>query len=358
MKPTYNFPALRGIQAGAEYYIAMCPLKLVPRLFLYDEETVPPDLRAQRTLNKARIPEMSQYLVNNPHEYIFSAITASIGCKVEFSPLIEGGPEKNLGEISIPMDAKIIINDGQHRRAAIENALKERPELGDESIAVVFFIDAGLRRSQQMFADLNKHAVRPSRSLGILYDHRDPLAELSRWIISEVPVFNGLTEKEKTSISNRSPKLFTLSSIYQATGALLRKKKKEEISDDEKYIALEFWRTATKLIPEWTMAKRKEVSCALLREEFIHAHGITLVALGKAGADLLANNPDGWKNKLKKIKTIDWSRNNTEVWEGRAMFQGKISRAKRQVDLTAIYLKRLLELPIRADEEILEKKLL
>ena len=29
---TYTFPALRGIQAGREYYVAMCPLKLLPRI--------------------------------------------------------------------------------------------------------------------------------------------------------------------------------------------------------------------------------------------------------------------------------------------------------------------------------------
>lgn len=109
-----------------------------------------------------------------------------------------------------------------------------------------------------MFADLNKHAVRPSRSLGILYDHRDPLAELSRHLMLKVPVFNGLTEKEKTSISNRSPKLFTLSSIYQATGALLRKKKKQQITDEEQDLALEFWNEVANLIPEWTMAKKRK----------------------------------------------------------------------------------------------------
>jgi DNA sulfur modification protein DndB len=358
MKPTYNFPVLRGIQAGAEYYLAMCPLKLVPKLFVYDEEVVPPELRAQRTLNKARIPGMAAYITNNPGEYTFSAITASISCEVVFTPIKEAGNEKNLGNLSIPMDAKIIINDGQHRRAAIEEALKENPELGYESIAVVFFIDSGLKKSQQMFADLNKHAVRPSRSLGILYDYRDPLAELSRYLLLEVTVFNGLTEKEKTSISNRSPKLFTLSSIYQATGALLRKKKKQDISEGERDLAVEFWNEVANLIPEWTMAKKKEVSCALLREEYIHSHGIALVSLGRAGADLVANKPVDWKKQLKKLKSLDWSRSNTEVWEGRAMLQGKINRAKRQVDLTAIFLKRLLELPISADEEKLEVKLL
>ena len=37
--------------------------------------------------------------------------------------------DQNIGTLSIPMDAQILINDGQHRRAAIEEAIKENPEL-------------------------------------------------------------------------------------------------------------------------------------------------------------------------------------------------------------------------------------
>ncbi len=53
-KAEYNhtFPAVRGVQAGRPCYIAMCPMRLVPRIFLFDEEGVPPELRAQRTLNQ------------------------------------------------------------------------------------------------------------------------------------------------------------------------------------------------------------------------------------------------------------------------------------------------------------------
>lgn len=107
------------------------------------------------------------------------------------------------------MSARFVINDGQHRRAAIEAALEERPELGEETIAVVFFLDEGLNRSQQLFADLNKHAVKPTKSLGILYDYRDPLACLARELAANVPCSKNLTEKEKTTISNRSIKLCT-----------------------------------------------------------------------------------------------------------------------------------------------------
>ncbi len=33
----YVFPAIRGIQAKREYYVAMCPLKLVPKILIFDE---------------------------------------------------------------------------------------------------------------------------------------------------------------------------------------------------------------------------------------------------------------------------------------------------------------------------------
>src|SRR5437763_7550346 len=81
---SYVFSALRGIQAGRDYYVAMCPLKLIPKIFLFDEDEIPAELRAQRALNKARIPEIARYLVDNPKEYVFSSITASIDGNVRF----------------------------------------------------------------------------------------------------------------------------------------------------------------------------------------------------------------------------------------------------------------------------------
>src|SRR5581483_5454564 len=174
----YVFSALSGVQAGKPYYVAMCPLKLIPKIFLFNEDGVPPELTAQRTINRARVPEIARYLSENPTDYVFSAITASVDSEVFFEPFSEDS--SHVGRLRIPMTARFVINDGQHRRAGIEEALKERPELGDETIAVVLFRDGGLARSQQMFADLNTHAVRPTKSIGILYDLRDPLSQLAR----------------------------------------------------------------------------------------------------------------------------------------------------------------------------------
>ncbi len=174
----YVFPAIRGIQAGREYYVSMCPLRLIPKIFIFDEEELVPELRAQRILNHTRVPEMASYLIENKQDYVFSSITASVDGLVKFEPMGNQGDASRVGSLKIDMNSQFIINDGQHRRAAIEMALRTRPELGDETISVVFFVDRGLERCQQMFADLNRYAIRTSPSIGILYDHRDERAHV------------------------------------------------------------------------------------------------------------------------------------------------------------------------------------
>jgi DNA sulfur modification protein DndB len=310
-------------------------------------------MRAQRTLNRARVPEIAEYLVGHPESYVLSALTASVDAEVHFQPADEGR-QGSLGLLQIPMDARILINDGQHRRAAIEEAIRQRPEIGQDNVPVLFFVDEGLQRSQQMFADLNKYAVRPSYSLSTLYDHRDPGSDLARFLASQCLTFKGLTEMEKSTISNRSTKLFTLSSIKHASRALLRKQLKDEITTEEKLLAKEFWEAVAENIPDWQRARAREVSTAELRQDYVHAHGVTLHALGLAGATLLAAQPKTWRAKLQALKAVDWARASTEVWEGRAMQHGRISKANTSVQLSANLLKMAMGLKLSPEDQALE----
>lgn len=347
---SFSFPAIRGIQARREFFSIMCPMRLVPKLFTFTDEELRPELRAQRVLNKTRIPEMANYVVNNSTEYVFSSITASIDSEYEFEAYDDKNP--NVGLLSVSMDCKFIINDGQHRRAAIEEALKIKPELGDEAISVVFFIDEGLKRSQQIFSDLNRYAIRPTKSIGILYDHRDPLSQITRDVIKSVETFNGLTEKEKTSISNRSSKLFTLSAIHNATRVLLNKNKKSDrVTKKEKEEAIQFWREVTINMPDWQAAKNKEVSSSSLREEYVHAHGVALQALGEVGKDIKSRFPKDWPRYIKNLNKVDWSRENKKLWEGKALVNGRVSKSITSVKLTAISLKKQMKIPLTPEDK-------
>jgi len=329
----FGFDALRGYQAGREYYVAMCPLKIIPKLFTFNEFDLPPQLRAQRTLRESRIPQIANYIVNNPKDYVFSSLTASVDGKMKFSPAPSAGENGKIGRLYVSMNCKMLINDGQHRRAAIEEALKQKPELGNETISVVFFEDKGLRRSQQMFADLNKHAVKPTKSIGILYDHRDTFAQFIVKLTNALPIFHGRVELERTSISNRSTKFFTLNGISDATKFLLRPKSKN-LEEPEQKLAAEFWDEVSKNIPEWQLLIEKKVSAYELRQEFVHAHTNLINALGLAGHVLVTQFPNDWKQKIKALQKLDWARD-SPVCQGKLMIDGRMLKTRSGINKAA-----------------------
>ncbi len=350
-EPTLSFPVIRGLQARREYYVAMWSLRMMRQISIFNEDELPPELRAQRILNKGRIPEMAGYVLDNPNDYVFSALTVSIDSMVEFQSL---GDQDKLGILKVPMDAKFIINDGQHRREAIKAAIEQRPELAHETIAVVFFLDIGLERCQQMFADLNRHAIRPSRSIGLLYDHRNDKAKLAKLVILKSRFYKEVVDMEKCSLAPRSRKLFTLSAFYNACADLVEGLATGNLNDDAKF-AREFWEEVATHFPAWEQVKDGRMPASEVREGFIHSHGIALQAIGKAGNALLKNHPDDWKFKLAGLGKINWSRANAKVWEGRAMIGGKVSKVTTNVILTTNVIKKALGLALAPEEEKVEK---
>lgn len=205
----YQFPAVKGCQAGKDYYICMVPLGLMSKIFVTDSSDVPAEYRAQRKLNEARIPEICGYILSNRDSYVFSALAASVDGDMKFVP---ADSNENAGILEIDMTASFLINDGQHRKAAIEAAIAEDESLKEETISIVLYKDQGLQRSQQMFTDLNKHAVTTSKSLNTLYESKDPVALITKKdgiktlnayalkgyrLITDYPLFDKPTSREE-----------------------------------------------------------------------------------------------------------------------------------------------------------------
>ncbi|MFD1886875.1 DNA sulfur modification protein DndB [Paenibacillus wenxiniae] len=356
MNFSYTFPALRGLQASREFYTVMCPLRLIPKIFLFDEEEIPAEHRAQRLMNKARIPEMTNYILENPKDYIFSSLTASVDGEMVFKE--HSKDLKDIGHLTISLDSKFLINDGQHRRAAIEEALKISPDLGDETISVVFFHDLGLTRSQQMFSDLNRHAVNTTSSIGILYDHRDQLSLITKDLLTKIPLLERYVDREKVNLSKNSPKLFALNHIFNTNCRLLGKKKGEIVSEQEKEFVVKFWETLCASIPEWEDVLQKKASSRELRATSVVAHGIFLEAIGIIGHYLYIYHPDEWAKYISKLKGIDWQRDNKADWESRAYGPtGRINKNNETIQLTSNKIKLKIGLPLTEQEQKIEDKI-
>ncbi len=350
MDYVYKFPVVKGVQARREYYIAMVPLKMLTRLFQMDDEYVLPEYRAQRKLNEARIPVICKYILENRDSYVFSALAASIDGEFEFRSDVSN---PDVGTLEVSMDAKFLINDGQHRKSSIMEAMREDPSLGEETISIVFFADKGLARSQQIFTDLNKNAVKTSNSISELYDSRDEIAVITRRVVWNIDFLDSYTDKEKDNLGKFSSNLFTLNTFYSANKTIIGRKGKENA---EQFL-MEYWTAVVEHMTQWQELQHKEITKLELRENYIATQNIVIQALGRIGNYFYTNPKSDMKEGMKKLDRINWNRN-AKIWYLRAISEtGRIITNKKAAVLIANVIKMEMNIPFSSEEQSAENSL-
>ncbi len=344
-----TFPAMKGSLGKRTYYSCLMKLNAIPKMFTFRDwiEFTPED-REQRVLNKKRIPEIARYILDNEEGYLFASITASYKCEVQFTPVGEEG----LGALSMEFeDANFVINDGQHRCAAIAHAIKENPSIGEETISVLLFPYESKERVQQMFSDLNRFVQKTSKSLDILFDKRDLLARVTL-DVTETPVFKDFVEKDAVSLPIRSAKMFSLAALYDANEELLNGKLNGASDKDQgSFVSMvtDYWTAVSKALPEWTKVRNGELKALELRQESLSSHAIVLRALGAVGADLIADDPKGWKERLLDLKKVDWKRKNPD-WENVCIVANSVVSNRQARQATKAYIKSVLKLELSDTE--------
>ena len=338
--PTLSFAAIRGIQANRVYYTAMWSYGLMSKITVFDDPNTDAFSSIQRKLNEARIPEMKDYILKNRDTYVFSAITASIDKDVDFTPSSMGS---NTGILTIPMDAKFVVNDGQHRRKAIMEALKEDPSLADETISVVFFVNLDTKRSQQMFADLNGKGVKTGRATNALFNHRDHFDNITREVVRGSEVLRKSMDFQKTSLSKRSKHLFTYSGIGSSVaelmkGAVSTKDIHKDISTARDYLS-----ALVGCFPQWEQVADERLSAAEVREVSLATSGVIMQAFGRIGNELLTHHAHDWKPYVAKIRNVNFDRDHPD-WNGRVIIQDKISKSSQSILMASAYIKRKIGL--------------
>ena len=163
--------------------------------------------------------------------------------------------------------------------------------------------------------------------------------------------FSRSVEMERSTLSLRSRRLFTLSAIYQATNALLNGA--SDNLEDNLTAAKAFWEEVGRQLPEWEQVRRGRLAASDVRQDLIHSHGVVLHAFGKVGTALMQRTPKDRNKRLQLLAQIDWSRNNP-VWAGRAVVRGRLSKATQNVILTANYIKQRLGLELTPEDQRIE----
>lgn len=365
-EPCFAVPAVRGIQSGEEYYLAQVPYPILAKLFVFDEESVPAELRAQRNLNKKRAEDISDYILANRHDYVLPSLTASVDTAMAFEPM-DGG--KQLGTLHIPMSAMMLINDGQHRRFAIELALKSDPSLQNETAPVQIHFDQGLRRSQQIFADINSKAVKPSSALNALYDHRNPYNAWIQEILKAMPDIKKRIDFENATPGQRSYKLWSLVAFKKFVTLLTGVSEKTIGQQEPARLASvaemvkRFFEECAQHLPQWAHMVSGSIPAFDVREMMIIGHAVFLEALGMFGREALFTGnrlltfdrnakvyDPGFANwevmeRLKEVQTGKGER----MWENRCVVLGKMQKTTDGTKSTAAKLLQVTGVPLPAD---------
>ena len=337
-----TFPATRGIQAGRPFFTATIPFKVLARLFKSDEEEVPADLRAQRKLNEGRAQGICDYMITNPETFVIPAITVSCDQSMQFEKL---HPDYEVGLLRIPMDACLLVNDGQHRRMGIALALREDPSLADQAVSATIFYDQGLSASKQLFCDINNNACKPSGSISALYDLRNPFAGFVMSILNRLPKIKARLDMEAASPAKKSSHLWSLIAFHIFVGTLTKLNEKNigKIANlDAKVDFVVDFCAKLDLIPLWQSMLEGKMGAEEMRESFVVSHAVFLNALGVLGSYITD------LSQLDGLAEVDPSKG-SPAWQGRCVVMGKMNKTTSGVKSTAAVLMRLCGLPIPED---------
>lgn len=161
-----------------------------------------------------------------------------------------------------------------------------------------------------------------------------------------------MVDKDAVSLPVRSPKLFSLSALYDANDELLKhvRLSGQPSHDEMVRLAVEFWTEVTKAIPAWTKVMKGELKALELRQESISSHAVVLRALGAIGADLLKEEPENWKAHLMGLASVDWSKKNRS-WENVCIIANSVVSNRQARLATKAYLKRHLKMTLNEAEE-------
>jgi DNA sulfur modification protein DndB len=351
-----HVPAMRGRMGTRVYYSCLMPLEAIQSMFKFDPEErqwadLPPDAREQRALNRARVPALTEYMLENEDDYLFASITASFKSEPTFVPHSDG--DGNIGTLRIKLGDELTINDGQHRCAAIVEAVKKNPGLAEQTISVLLFPWESTTRVQQMFTDLNRHVVKTSQSLNVLFDKRDPISIATLFALDKVPVFRELTEKVDASLKAKSTKIFTLAAVYDANSDLLKDSGDADVEVKAKLLA-DYWTAVAENMIDWRKVLNGQKSAQELRAEHISSHSTVLRALGGLGSDLMAADTN-WRSRLEALADIDWSKQNKE-WQNVCIVANSVVSNRQARAATKTFIKAKLGMQLsEAEQRSLEK---
>jgi DGQHR domain-containing protein len=162
-----------------------------------------------RPLIHTHVNEIAKYLLETD-SYILPSFIFNSSTLIKVFAFGTGAVK--FGYAVLPTNVDLYVTDGQHRLKAIEKAVKERPELLNDSVTVLVVQEEDIDQIHQDFADCAKNKPIPPAMLAA-FDVSNVLSKLTRQLSKDLVIFQGRIDKISKTLGKDPNYLFTMNQL-------------------------------------------------------------------------------------------------------------------------------------------------
>ncbi len=351
------------------------------------------DQRMQRGLARNRLDDLREYLTA-VDDHFFSALTLIILPRDLERAAVEGSPDdeeddwdylfereerrrpgqQRMGTLHLSGDVRLFPADGQHRAMAGRTAIRDDPPLAREEVPVVLVPYESADQVRQLFSDLNLNAKPVSKTTGLDFETRNPIALLAKAVGRTVLLFQGRVNRVSNSLPKSSANVITLNTLAQGTTAIVKAIVKQANPDlepgkldaavldfigvrdgDIDRLALQETSSVWEMIvdvfsDDWRRVLVGEKDApGDLREKYLFPHGLGWLGLANAAADLMLMYGEEWEDRFRAaVAQFDWRRDSDD-WTGNAVIHDP-AKGTYRVNNTGPAVQALAKMIVKAAE--------
>jgi DNA sulfur modification protein DndB len=339
-----SFPAMRFKMGGRKMYSATAEAPSLVQLAAKPNEWNPlaTTPHGNRIRSKEHVRGIVDYLLEEEDPILGAIVLYANPEDIRTEELEVNGIGGELVMLHMRVGAKFDIGDGQHRVAALADALEAvsdrdeddplRQKLERFTVPLLINPDADAVRRAQDFTDLQRNSKPPAGSLGASMDRRHPINRFTLEVAKAVALFDdgNRIEYHKDTLGKLSTRLYTFQAFRQGVMVLLgagneRTRAGVEKAADEaldgSYDA-EFKRikgifeACQQGLPGWKELHAGSIEVPKFRELYIHstAAGFYALCLGIYKAE---QQGVGMDKAVDAFAGVDWERpTGPSFWDG------------------------------------------
>jgi len=271
----FTYPCFVGVQGGQQIITIQVPFSHVERLLICDNTGHVLE-RSQRERSTRRVNEFANYLLDAVEHNKPFIVPPLIGnCDGELQIDLWG--ETHLGQVTIPMEARTVLFDGQHRQGGIVQAVKADPRLASHKVTIMLTQNLDLCVRQQFFSDINSNASKPSASINLAYNRSNEVSQLVRGVISLHPLLLSKTDFERPVVTGKINNYYvSYKAVCDATSRFI-----EYVSADEEATLQD---KLLSLWSAWVKFSQLDGGCSIAyasyKNWFVTFHAVSIVGFG------------------------------------------------------------------------------